>query len=282
MRPLGITLILAGLVWGVIAFNMSTTIKVPDQTINAGAVQITTPAFEVYNLELADKRKTHLLISGAIIIIGAIFFGFGSLKQDASLDAGCSRKCPKCSNPIEDTATFCKFCGEEFTPNKFDIKNGQLLIDAAKSGDFETAFNLIRDGVAAHQIDLNGRTAVDIARENRRMRIVELLLSNGAFFTDSKPTSDPQPAYKYKALEKFLVSLPSSSMEITLSFNQIESIIGEALPASATAHREWWANQSDVSNRPQARSWINAGFFVDAVNQDGKNAWIRFKRKETQ
>jgi hypothetical protein len=63
---------------------------------------------------------------------------------------------------------------------------------------------------------------------------------------------------------------------MTLRFQEIESIIGARLPPSAYKHREWWSNQSDVSHRPQARSWIDAGFKVDMVQQHLRDGVVRF------
>lgn len=64
--------------------------------------------------------------------------------------------------------------------------------------------------------------------------------------------------------------------DLTLSFEEIEAIIGAPLPPSAYNHREWWSNQSDISNRPQAKSWIEAGFKVDAVQQHARSGTVRF------
>lgn len=85
---------------------------------------------------------------------------------------------------------------------------------------------------------------------------------------------------KYEPLELYLCAQPPASKETTLGFRQIEEIIGNQLPESAFIYREWWANQSDIKNRPQARSWINAGFVVDAVHQESGNGWVRFKRHQ--
>jgi hypothetical protein len=84
-------------------------------------------------------------------------------------------------------------------------------------------------------------------------------------------------AAKYKLLEKFLSVTPSNVSTITLSFEQIEMIIGNRLPGSHLDHRQWWENQSDLTNRPQAQAWTNAGFVVDEVNQEA-NGWVRFKK----
>jgi hypothetical protein len=64
-----------------------------------------------------------------------------------------------------------------------------------------------------------------------------------------------------------------------MTFKEIESIIGATLPPSAYQYREWWSNQKDTSNRPQAKSWIDAGFTVDTVHQKKGNAWVQFKRR---
>lgn len=85
---------------------------------------------------------------------------------------------------------------------------------------------------------------------------------------------------KYEPLELHLRSEPSVMKETTLAFRKIEEIIGNQLPESAFNYREWWSNQLDVKNRPQARAWINAGFFVDAVHQERSNGWVRFKRQK--
>jgi hypothetical protein len=82
-------------------------------------------------------------------------------------------------------------------------------------------------------------------------------------------------------LELHLRVEPLGVKEITLGFRQIEEIIGGQLPESAFNYREWWSNQSNVKNRPQARAWINAGFVVDAVHQKSSNGWVRFKRQQT-
>ena len=84
---------------------------------------------------------------------------------------------------------------------------------------------------------------------------------------------------KYEPLELHLRSVPLSVREITLSFLEIERIIGAPLPASAASHRPWWENQKDSKTRPQAHAWLSAGFLVETVNQGRPNGSVRFKRK---
>jgi len=82
----------------------------------------------------------------------------------------------------------------------------------------------------------------------------------------------------YEVLEKFLRATPQPVQELTLSFKQLELIIGAPLPDSHLKHRQWWENQSDLSARPQARAWTNAGFMVQAVNQDEAHGWVTFAK----
>jgi hypothetical protein len=84
---------------------------------------------------------------------------------------------------------------------------------------------------------------------------------------------------KYEALERHLKSQEGSRREISLSFAEIESLIGQPLPRSAYTYREWWSNQTDVSNRPQAKAWIGAGFEVDGVQQRKDIGVVRFRRR---
>lgn len=66
---------------------------------------------------------------------------------------------------------------------------------------------------------------------------------------------------KYYALEQYLDRIDSSN--ITLSFEDIERIIGEPLPASARKYAAWWANNSE--GHSHANSWLNAGAKVEEV-----------------
>jgi len=86
-------------------------------------------------------------------------------------------------------------------------------------------------------------------------------------------------AAKYEPLEIYLLATPPAVQEVTLSFAQIEQILGAPLPESSVAHRPWWGNQRDSKIRPQAHAWLSAGFLVDTVNQGRSNGSVRFKRK---
>lgn len=67
---------------------------------------------------------------------------------------------------------------------------------------------------------------------------------------------------KYAPLTDALLKLPQS--QVTLSFQQIESLIGARLPPSARKHRPWWSN--NPGNNVMTRAWLDAGRITEDVD----------------
>ena len=84
---------------------------------------------------------------------------------------------------------------------------------------------------------------------------------------------------KYAPLQQYLRDKASSDREISLALDMIESIIGSPLPKSAFKYRQWWSNQSDISNRPQAKAWTEAGYKVESVLGQLSISSVRFIRR---
>lgn len=78
-------------------------------------------------------------------------------------------------------------------------------------------------------------------------------------------------ASKYSLLENYLRDLPANQKEVTLSFEQIERIINAKLPSSAYEYQQWWDNEKE-GNHVNARAWANAGWKVESVDFNGKQA----------
>nr|PZN03404.1 MAG: hypothetical protein DIU66_07545 [Bacillota bacterium] len=76
---------------------------------------------------------------------------------------------------------------------------------------------------------------------------------------------------KYYPLEEYLMSCGSSCVK--LSFEDLEKIIGDSLPPSASKHRTWWANGGHV----QAFAWLRAGYKVEEVSLGD---YVVFVKKE--
>jgi hypothetical protein len=85
----------------------------------------------------------------------------------------------------------------------------------------------------------------------------------------------------YSPLKEYLIKkqhLP----RLRLSLAEIAEIIGKPLPLSAYQHQAWWSKQSDVTTRPQAAAWTNAGFTVGNFDQDVERGWVEFVRKRPE
>jgi len=67
---------------------------------------------------------------------------------------------------------------------------------------------------------------------------------------------------KYTPLMDYLQRVPQD--EITLTFNEIETLIGDALPPSARTRRGWWGNRSKGS--PQADAWMGANYHAEDLD----------------
>ncbi|GAB4536375.1 MAG: hypothetical protein Kow0063_21830 [Anaerolineae bacterium] len=75
---------------------------------------------------------------------------------------------------------------------------------------------------------------------------------------------------KYYPLYDYLRPL-DQDRPVRLTFDKIETILGDSLPRSAWRSRAWWAN----SPTSQGRAWLEAGWLVDAVNIE--EAWAVFR-----
>jgi hypothetical protein len=84
---------------------------------------------------------------------------------------------------------------------------------------------------------------------------------------------DPLAMGKYDALADYLREVPSEEQAVTLTFSEVDRIVG-GLPPSAYRIRQWWANDSKV----EARAWRAAGWHVDADGVDFNGQKVRFAR----
>jgi len=122
MKIFGICLIIAGLAWGIIAFNMETTVTTEGQTFGEGLYSIRVPSQTVHNLDLADRRRNHLIGAGIAIISGILLFGFGTLqpksttvKINKAIPKSSNLKCPYCNTEVKNrSAKVCHYCDKAY------------------------------------------------------------------------------------------------------------------------------------------------------------------------
>jgi hypothetical protein len=67
---------------------------------------------------------------------------------------------------------------------------------------------------------------------------------------------------KYDPLRSFLNTCGGAAL--TMSFAEVESVLGFELPWAATHFRQWWGN--NASGHAQSRSWMLARYKVDTVD----------------
>jgi hypothetical protein len=67
---------------------------------------------------------------------------------------------------------------------------------------------------------------------------------------------------KYTALRRYLNMRYDN--QVTLTFAEIEQIIGAPLPPKAQRHRAWWSNNPE--NNVMTREWLAAGFRTEQVD----------------
>ena len=80
----------------------------------------------------------------------------------------------------------------------------------------------------------------------------------------------------YTPLQKYLLSLPVTDEEVTLTFERIEQILNESLPPAAHQDGPWWSNQRK-GTYVEVNAWMDAGWMVDIVDLNQK--WVKFVRQ---
>lgn len=71
---------------------------------------------------------------------------------------------------------------------------------------------------------------------------------------------------KYDALGAFLKA--QHAARISMTFAEIERVIGDKLPGSAYRHRPWWSN--NPGNNVMTKVWLDAGFLSEQVDMEGR------------
>jgi hypothetical protein len=80
---------------------------------------------------------------------------------------------------------------------------------------------------------------------------------------------------KYQPLTEFLRR--QSSDVTSMSFDEVERVIGQRLPESARRHRAWWSNNPQNSVMTQA--WLDAGFESEQVDMTRRRLVFRRTRQ---
>lgn len=85
------------------------------------------------------------------------------------------------------------------------------------------------------------------------------------------PSSPSQIPLKYRALSEHLLAQAGRSLKMT--FQEVEAVLGLALPPSAR-HRAWWAN---TDSHTHARAWLSVGWKTARADLDART--VEFHRQ---
>ena len=72
-----------------------------------------------------------------------------------------------------------------------------------------------------------------------------------------------KPGSKYYLIFEHLQACKQAA--VTLTFTEVEALMGCSLPASALKKKNWWSNR-DSASALQASAWINAGYQIESVD----------------
>ena len=73
-----------------------------------------------------------------------------------------------------------------------------------------------------------------------------------------------KPGSKYYPMFEHLQGCNQAA--VTLTFVEIEALMGCPLPASALNKKNWWSNRDNPSAL-QAGAWISAGYHIESVDR---------------
>lgn len=86
-----------------------------------------------------------------------------------------------------------------------------------------------------------------------------------------------KPGSKYYPLFEHLQR--SGLQEVSLTFEEIETLLSQTLPASARKRKNWWSNR-DSQTALQSSAWIGAGYHVERI--DLQNQAVTFHKFQAQ
>ncbi len=81
---------------------------------------------------------------------------------------------------------------------------------------------------------------------------------------------------KYTPIKTFLAARGAN--EIPMTFDEIETIIGQPLPPAAFKHRPWWSNSP--TNNVMTQAWLDAGYKTERVDMAARR--LTFVRTASQ
>lgn len=140
MKILGICVIVAGIIWAIVGFNMQTTVTTGPQNFGSGTYSIETPSVTVNNIGLMDRRRNNLMFAGLTILVGVVLTGCGVVSENSPSNESGRVKCPYCAEVVKAEAIVCKHCGRDLPEDS----QAQDVVQAEAESVYTTA-DYVRD-----------------------------------------------------------------------------------------------------------------------------------------
>ena len=187
MRIIGTVLLLMGLLVGFLAVQMDTTVEAGGETIGTGAYAVTVPKTRIHNLGLMETRRMYFYGSGVALLLGAIFFGFGTLAQGGSRAPNLGvaalsstdlliRKFTEgrtlTSNEFREVVALTKL-QPQLASTASRLSGETLLHFAARLGDPQAVQALLEAGAQREPRNGNGQTPLQVATNEDVRRILQ-------------------------------------------------------------------------------------------------------------
>ncbi len=115
---------------------------------------------------------------------------------------------------------------------------------------------------------------VDLLADKESRRFDALFMPSDELLQPGQ-TARARSASKYDPLIEHLAQYHGA--ELTLTFEEVEDLLGESLPAAARTHQAWWANTTADPTYTWANRWT-AGGWRSQVDLDGE--YVVFTRRD--
>lgn len=194
---------------------------------------------------------------------------------------------------------------DEFTEVLLGHCNAPKLANSSSVGELRDLLQQVRDArnKLAHfrgELTAEERRTIQFASEWLERNLPSPPTSPPAPATSAtkpEPTTpvpheedDEGPQGSYAPLAAHLKAQVSSTTSLTLTFQEIERILGKELPRSAHEYRAWWANDP---TKPQCAAWLEEGWRTTSLSMterrltfvrtnDREEAYIRFSQSSTR
>jgi CBS domain-containing protein len=158
---------------------------------------------------------------------------------------------------------------DEVRQTRNDLAHFQGEITHAQRAQLEFCADWLGRCQSEHEQRLEAERKNDVIVEPVKVTSTEDEIAEESHPSDSR----------YTPLATYLQAVSGELDVVRLSFEEIEKIIGGALPTSAYDHRAWWAN--DSKGHPHSQVWLDVGWRTNYLNRTEKVVtFVRTRERE--